>query len=75
MAGKVPANIRALLMPHVENHERVLQAALTCHRELVYEAFAEDPLVKGRATEAQIRSLADDMISNTLRYLPEGWRS
>lgn len=75
MAGMVPENIRSLLMPHVENHERVLQAALACDRELVYEAFAEDPLVKGRASGTDIRSLVDDMISNTLNYLPQAWRA
>lgn len=75
MAGRVPENIRALLMPHIENHERILQAALTHDRTLVYEAFLEDPLVKGRASEADIRSLVDDMISNTLRYLPKEWQA
>ena len=74
MAGWVPENIKALLMPHIENHETVLTAALTCDRSLVYKAFANDPLVKGRASETDIRRLADDMIDNTLRYLPEGWR-
>ncbi len=75
MAGRVPENIRALLMPHVKNHERVLQAALSHDRSLVYEAFSEDPLVKGRASETDIRSLVDDMISNTLRYLPQEWQA
>lgn len=74
IAGQVPENIRALLMPHIENHETILQAALTCDREKVYQAFANDPLVKGRAEDGQIRKLADDMIANTMEYLPEGWR-
>lgn len=73
-AGKLPENIKSLIMPHVENHERVLQAALSCDRFLVYEAFSKDPLVKGRGSDGDIRSLADDMISNTLGCLPEGWR-
>ena len=63
----------ALITPHVENHETVLQAALTCDRELVYKAFLNDPLVKGRASEADVKKLADDMIDNTKKYLPEGW--
>lgn len=73
-AGKLPENIKSLIMPHVENHERVLQAALSCDRFLVYEAFSKDPLVKGRGSDGDIRSLTDDMISNTLGCLPEGWR-
>lgn len=74
-AGAVPAEIRDLLMPHIENHETVLKAALTCDREAVYRAFLNDPLVKGRASETDVRTLADDMIGNTLRWLPDGWQA
>ena len=74
IAGKVPENVKALLMPHIENHERILKAALTCDRALVYEAFATDPLVKGRISEDEIHKLVDDMIANTSAYLPEGWK-
>lgn len=74
IAGKIPANVHALIMPHVENHEYVLKAALNCDRELVYQAFLNDPLVKGRADEEAVKKLADDMIGNTLKYLPEGWK-
>ena len=73
IAGNIPENVLALITPHVENHETVLQAALTCDRELVYKAFLNDPLVKGRASEADVKKLADDMIDNTKKYLPEGW--
>lgn len=74
IAGELPAQLLELITPHVENHEMVLEAALTCNRELVYQAFLNDPLVKGRASEADVRTLADDMIANTMEYLPEGWR-
>lgn len=74
IAGSIPENVLELITPHVDNHQRILKAALTCDRTLVYEAFAADPLVKGRATEAEIKSLADDMINNTITYLPEGWK-
>jgi len=74
VAGVIPEPVRALILPHVENHERTLQAALTCDRSLVYEAFLHDPLIKGRASDEESIKLADDMISNTLRYLPEGWK-
>lgn len=73
MAGHIPANILELVKPHVKNHERTLEAALTCNRELVYEAFMEDPLVKGKVTEAECRQLVDEMIQNTMKYLPQGW--
>lgn len=74
IAGEIPADVLALITPHVENHELVLQAALTCDKEPVYQAFLNDPLVKGRASEAEVKALVDDMIANTLTYLPEGWK-
>ena len=75
VAGSIPENVLQLILPHVENHERILKAALTCDRQLVYDAFASDPLVKGRATEEEIKALVDDMIHNTAAYLPEGWNA
>lgn len=74
IAGEIPTDVLALITPHVENHELVLQAALTCDKEPVYQAFLNDPLVKGRASEAEVKALVDDMIANTLTYLPEGWK-
>lgn len=74
IAGAIPDNICPLIMPHVKNHEYVLKAALECDKELVYKAFLNDPLVKGRASENEVKALADDMIANTLNYLPEGWK-
>lgn len=65
VAGVLPENIRELIMPHVENHERIYEAALTGNRELVVEAFLTDPLVKGRALEREIRELVNDMIDKT----------
>lgn len=75
LAGEVPAEIRELIMPHVENHDLILKAALECDKELVVKAFMNDPLVKGKkCSEADIRVLVDDMIENTKKYLPEGWK-
>lgn len=74
VAGAIPENVLELIEPHVANHQRILKAALTHDRSLVYEAFLNDPLVKDRAGEEEIKKLADDMIENTLAYLPEGWK-
>lgn len=74
VAGDIPENVKALVMPHVENHELILNAALNCDKELVVKAFMNDPLVKGKkCTEADVRKLVDDMIENTKEYLPAGW--
>lgn len=75
IAGEVPEDVRALLMPHIENHEYILEAALTCNKELVVKAFMNDPGIWGKqCREADVRSLVDDMIRGTSRYLPEGWK-
>ena len=72
-AGSLTEELQGLLRPHVENQDRILRAALTGDRELLYQAFFADPLVKGRASEAEIRRLADDMIAATAKYLPAYW--
>lgn len=75
IAGELPENVKALIMPHVENHAYTLQAALTCDKELVVKAFLNDPIVKGKnCKEEDIRQLVDDMIAATAKYLPDGWK-
>ena len=74
-AGALPENVRELMTPHVENQRRILNAAMNCDRELVYEAFLSDPLIKGRAGETEVKRLADDMIANTAKYLPKEWEA
>lgn len=74
-AGKLPEEIGALIRPHVENHERILEAALTCDVELVVRAFMNDPLVAGKQCgEEEVRKLVRDMIAGTMAYLPDGWK-
>ena len=74
-AGPLPEPIRELILPHVQNHGYILEAADTYDRNLVVKAFMNDPLVKHKCRdEREIRKLADDMIHNTERYLPAGWK-
>lgn len=74
LAGPMPEALRRLTLPHVENHARVLQAALQCDRELVVQAFLNDPNTAAKCDDAgEIRRLVDDMIAGTGRYLPNGW--
>lgn len=73
-AGSVPENVKALLMPHIENHEDTLKAALTCDKSLVVKAFLRDPNVKGHhCSESEITSLVEDMLHATAAYLPKEW--
>ena len=44
-------------------------------REMVVEGFFHDPLVAGHhPSEEDVRALANDMIDNTLAFLPAGWK-
>lgn len=72
-AGKTPENMKGLFEAHVENQATIMKAALTKEKTYVYEAFEKDPLVSGRAGKLEIQKLADDMIENTKKYLPQGW--
>lgn len=71
MAGSIPENVRALILPHVENHEDILEAALTCDRGLAFKAFLNDPLMTISEPEAKV--LFDEMLENTKKYLPSNW--
>lgn len=72
-AGSLSDSVYKLIAPHAENQTVILNAALNCDRNSLYEAFGRDPLLCGRASGAELRDLADDMIKNTLKYLPKGW--
>ena len=75
MAGPLPEEIRKLILPHTENHLRTLKAAETFDRELLLEAFLNDPNTAAKCTDAAaLRRLIDDMISATAAYLPAGWK-
>lgn len=72
-AGDIPSNVLELIMPHVENHERTLKAALTYDKQLLTEAFLEDPLIHGRISKEEAESLTGEMLYNTRKYLPKEW--
>jgi len=73
-AGAIAPRILELIRPQAENQTEVLNAAVNCDRQAVYRAFNRDPLISGRCLQNEAQALADDMIKNTLAYLPEGWR-
>lgn len=75
MAGELPEEIRKLILPHIQNHETILKAALLCDEELVVQAFLNDPLIRGKnCLEKDVRALAHEMIGRTAAYLPQGWK-
>ncbi len=66
LAGEIPENVKELIMPHVENHERIFKAAMEGNADLAVEAFMNDPLVKGRASQDDVKALVKDMMEATL---------
>ncbi len=82
MAGALAEELYALIIPHVENHARIYEAAAGIlqgkNREeciaLVVQSFMNDPLVKGHhPSEEDIDVLVRDMIQATMKYLPAQW--
>ena len=66
-AGAMPDNVKELVMPHIRNHERILEVAKNRDAELVVRSFMEDPVVGGsKSSESEIRQLVTDMMSATL---------
>ncbi|MEG2596078.1 MAG: alpha-glucosidase/alpha-galactosidase [Ruthenibacterium sp.] len=72
-AGNVPPQIHALLAPHVENHTLILKAASECNFDDAFTAFMMDPLVAGRISPEDGRTLLREMLVNTKKYLPQAW--
>ncbi len=75
LAGPLPDRLLPLVKVHTEGHELILDAALRCDFAPAFEAFMNDPLVRGRISASDGRALLCDMIRNTLRYLPEAWKA
>lgn len=73
--GEMPEQIRALVLPHLQNHARILQAALEYDRPLVEEAFLHDPLAAPHLDASRARTLVREMIQNTRAYLPPAWEA
>ncbi len=65
-AGEVPEDVKGLLMPHICNHERIWNAACNGDRNLVIEAFMNDPLIKGKkCSKEDVEKLVNEMLDKT----------
>ena len=73
MAGALPSGVNALVMHQILLQEATVQAALHCDRKLAFNTFMSDPQM-GHVSLEDGRRLFDDMIANTQRYLPRGWK-
>lgn len=71
IAGSLPTNVKDLITPHVQNQDYILEAALTCDRDLALKAFMNDPLML--ISEADAKTLFNEMLENSINYLPKDW--
>lgn len=69
-AGNLPDDVQSLVYRHVINQETTLKGALKKDKEIVFKAFANDPLVNLSIQDAW--ALFNEMLFNTKSYLP-GW--
>lgn len=75
MAGDVPDSVLPLILPHAENQESILKAAVECNFDLALGALMNDPNAKAWIREEQGRELLTAMMRNTRKYLPKGWKN
>ena len=74
LAGPLPEQLRALMLPHVEIQDLSLRAALCCDREAVLEALLLDPNTRAKCRDREaLARLTEDMLAAAAAYLPEGW--
>ena len=70
MAGGLPSEVLSLVARVSNNQETVIEGSFTKDKELILDAFCNDPLVTCSLEEA--RALYQEMVENTKAYL-EGW--
>lgn len=70
MAGALPSDVLSLVSRVSNNQEAVVEGIFTKDKELVLDAFCNDPLVTCSLEDA--RALYQEMVENTKAYL-EGW--
>ncbi len=73
-AGVMPDNVLKLILPHADNQRVIMDAALTCNKNVALRALLNEPLVQGRLSDAHAEALLDDMLAETAAYLPAAWK-
>jgi alpha-galactosidase len=72
LAGALPHGVDALVSRHVFAQETLVEAGIRCDRALALRAFLNDPQL-ATLTPQDGEKLFDEMIHNTLAYLPQAW--
>jgi len=61
--GELPPQIVAYVMPHVQQHELFIRAAMEGRRDYIYQAAMSDPLTAATLTLDKIKELCDELIA------------
>ena len=69
--GELPPQLIAYVMPHVQQHELFIRAALEGRRDHVYQAAMFDPLTAATLTLDQIVEMCDELIAAHGDLLPD----
>ena len=69
--GELPPQLVAYVMPHVQQHELFIRAALEGRRDPVYQAAMFDPLTSATLTLDQIVQMCDELIAAHGDLLPD----
>lgn len=64
--GRLPEAIRQLVLPHALNQENIVEAALTCNRELAFEALRNEPLCS-HLTYPDMRRMGEELLEANRR--------
>jgi alpha-galactosidase len=68
--GELPPQLLAYVMPHVQQHELFIRAALEGRRDHVYQATMFDPLTAATLTLDEIVEMCDELIAAHGELLP-----
>lgn len=69
--GPLPATIYPLVSRISGQQQNLLKACLTYDREMAFQVFVNDPLVRLNLQDS--KKLFDEMVENTKKYLPKEW--
>lgn len=69
--GDLPPQLVAYMMPHIQQHELFIRAAMEGRRDHVYQAAMFDPLTAATLTLDQIKEMCDELIAAHGHYLPK----
>jgi alpha-galactosidase len=70
-AGELPPGLHSLIARHVANQEMIVQAALTCDRDLAFQAVFGDPTNRLPLDESW--RMFNEMLYANRDFLPE-WK-